>query len=300
MNQVDLHCHTTASDGVLSPAALVARGAGLGLKVIAITDHDSTDGVAEAMAAGTKYGVVVIPGVEINTDVPGSEVHILGYFVDHADSALNETLLRLRDGRVDRARRMAELLSAMGAPVRLERILELAGDGAVCRPHVARALVEAGHAATFQDAFERYIGRNGPAYVERLKLTPLEACDLIRKARGLPVLAHPVYFDHFGKIKAAFDLDLGLVQLKAAGLVGIEVYYPGYDAIAIEYLLSQARVHGLLVTGGTDFHGIRPNEIDLGGVYVPTKAVRRLREAWDSQKRATGTCGRAPEMGMGG
>jgi 3',5'-nucleoside bisphosphate phosphatase len=299
MNQVDLHCHTSASDGVLSPAALVARGAGLGLKVIAITDHDSTDGVAEAMAAGTRYGVVVIPGVEINADVPGSEVHILGYFVDHADLALNETLLRLRDGRVGRARQMAGLLSAMGAPVRFERILELAGDGAVCRPHVARALVEAGYAATFDEAFERYIGRNGPAYVERLKLTPTEACGLIRRAGGLSVLAHPVYFDRSGMMKAAFDLGRGLVELKAAGLVGIEVYYPGYDAMAIEYLLSLARVHGLLVTGGTDFHGIRPNEPDLGGVYVPAKAVRRLREVWDGQRGATST-DRLPEMGMGG
>ena len=288
MNQVDLHCHTNASDGALSPTALVSRGAALGLKVIAITDHDSTDGVTEALAAGTRHGVVVIPGVEINTDVPGAEVHILGYFVDHTDAALNETLLRLRDERVGRARQMSKLLTAMGAPVRFERILELAGDGAVCRPHVARALVEAGHAATFEEAFARYIGRNGPAYVERLKLTPEEACGLIRRAGGLPVLAHPVYFDRFGKMKTAFELEPGLAELKAAGLAGIEIYYPGYDAMTIEYLLSRARVHGLLVTGGTDFHGIRSNEPDLGGVYVPVKAARRLRESWKVQNRATG------------
>jgi 3',5'-nucleoside bisphosphate phosphatase len=299
MNQVDLHCHTSASDGALSPAALVARGARLGLKVLAITDHDSTDGVAEAMAAGTECGIDVIPGVEINTDVPGCEVHILGYFVDHADTVLNETLQRLRVGRVGRARRMAELLSVMGAPVSFERILELAGGGAVCRPHVARALVEAGHARTFEEAFERYIGRNGPAYVERLKLAPADACSLIRRAGGLAVLAHPVYFDRFGMMKTAFDLDRGMAELKAAGIAGIEVYYPGYDAIANEYLLSQARIHGLLVTGGTDFHGIRPNEPDLGGVYVPTKAVRRLREAWDSQKGARPR-DRLPEMEMVG
>jgi len=288
MNQVDLHCHTTASDGALSPAALIARGASLGLKLIAITDHDSTDGVAEALEAGANYGVEVIPGVEINSDVPGSEVHVLGYFVDHANSALGQALLRLREGRLGRARKMAERLTAMGAPVSLERILELAGDGAVCRPHVARALVEAGHAATFEEAFDKYIGRNGPAYVERLKLTPTEACGLIRRAGGLPVLAHPVYFDHFGKMKSSFDLDGELVELKAAGLAGIEVYYPGYDAITIEYLLSRARAHGLLVTGGTDFHGIRPHEPELGGVYVPVKAARRLRQAWERQEQATG------------
>jgi hypothetical protein len=281
----------------LSPAALVARGAALGLKVMAITDHDSTDGVTEALAAGAKCGVVIIPGVEINSDVPGSEVHVLGYFVNYADSGLNEILLRLRDERVGRARRMAELLTGMGAPVSFEHILELAGDGAVCRPHVARALVEAGHAATFEEAFERFIGRNGPAYVERLKLTPTEACGLIRRAGGLPALAHPVYFDRFGKMKTVLNLDGTLAELKAAGLAGIEVYYPGYDALAIEYLLSQARVHRLLVTGGTDFHGIRPNEPDLGGVYVPAKVVRRLWEAWEGQKRATDR-EYDPEMGM--
>jgi predicted metal-dependent phosphoesterase TrpH len=295
MNQVDLHCHTTASDGTLSPAALVARAAGLGLKVIAITDHDSTDGVAEALETGRTCGVDIIPGVEINSDVPGSEVHILGFFVNPTDPDLNESLRRLRDGRVGRARKMAEILTAMGAPIRFERILELAGEGAVCRPHVARALLEAGHVTTFEEAFDRFIGRNGPAYVERLKLTPSDACDLIRRAGGLPVLAHPVYFGSFGRMKSAIDLDRGLAELKNAGLAGIEVYYPGYDVLTIEYLLSQARVHGFLVTGGTDFHGVRPNEPDLGGIYVPPKVVHRLREAWEKQERAGGSKD-VPEM----
>jgi hypothetical protein len=298
MNQVDLHCHTTASDGALTPSDLIERGARLGLKVIAITDHDATTGVEEALATGENLAVEVIPGVEINTDVPGSEVHILGYFVDHTDPVLNGTLLCLREGRVGRARRMAELLAEMGAPVGFDRILELAGEGAVCRPHVAQALVEAGHVATYDEAFARYIGRNGPAYVERLKLTPTEACGLIRSAGGLPVLAHPVYFDRLGAMRTPFDLDSGLEELKAAGLAGIEVYYPGYDAIAIEHLLKQARRHGLLVTGGTDFHGIRPNEPDLGGVYVPIKAVRRLRETWAVLNAATRE-GQSPSTGRG-
>jgi 3',5'-nucleoside bisphosphate phosphatase len=295
MNQVDLHCHTTASDGLLSPTEVVTRAAGLGLRVLAITDHDSTDGVAEAIEAGSACGIDVIPGVEINSDVPGSEVHILGFFVDHTNPEFNESLRRLRDGRVGRARRMAEILTSMGAPVRFERILELAGEGAVCRPHVARALLEAGHVATFEEAFDRFIGRNGPAYVERLKLAPSDACGLIRRAGGLPVLAHPVYFGSFGVMKSAIDLERGLAELKAAGLAGIEVYYPGYDVLAIEYLLSQARVHGLLVTGGSDFHGVRLNESDLGGVYVPPKVARRLREAWERQERAA-EVERSPEM----
>ncbi len=280
MNMVDLHCHTTASDGALTPTQLVARAARLALRVIAVTDHDSTEGVAEALAAGQRFGVEVIPGVEINTDVPGTEVHVLGYFINHADPALCSELTRLCDGRIGRARRMAEKLAEMGAPVRFERILEIAGEGAVGRPHVAQALLEAGHVVSFEQAFDKYIGRNSPAYVERLKFTPAEACALIRRAGGLPVLAHPVFFDRYGAIKAPFDLDAMLPELIGAGLIGLEVYYPGYDAVTVAYLMAVARRYRLLHTGGTDFHGVRANEPDLGGVYVPMKAVRKLRAAW--------------------
>ena len=284
MNQVDLHTHTTASDGNLTPAQLVNRAARLTLKVIAITDHDTTAGIAEAVAAGQTLGVEVIPGVEINTDVPRAEVHVLGYFVDPNHAELTEQLARIREGRVGRARKMAEVLAGMGAPVKFERILEIAGEGAVGRPHVAQALVEAGFAHGYQDAFERYIGRNSPAYVERIKFTPAEACALIRRAGGIPVLAHPVSYDRYGAISGAFDLDQMLPELIAAGLGGIEVYYPRYDAITVERLLGLARRYGLVVTGGTDFHGIRPNEPDLGGTYVPMKAVSRLRAAWAATK----------------
>jgi predicted metal-dependent phosphoesterase TrpH len=236
--------------------------------------------VVAALAAGERHGVEVIPGVEINTDVPGTEVHVLGYFLDHTDPVLCGELARLRDGRVGRAKRMAEKLTEMGAPIRFERILEIAGEGSVGRPHVAQALVEAGHVTSFDQAFERYIGRNSPAYVERIKFTPVEACALIRRAGGLPVLAHPVFFDRYGAIKSPFNLDAMLPELIGAGLVGLEVYYPRYDAVTIEYLMAVARRYHLLHTGGTDFHGIRANEPDLGGVYVPMKVVNRLREAW--------------------
>lgn len=280
MNQVDLHTHTTASDGKLTPAQLVRLASRLALKIIAITDHDSTTGVPEAREAGQAYGVEVIAGVEINTDVPNAEVHILGYFVDPDHAELNEQLARIREGRVDRVRKMAEVLTKMGAPVRFERILEIAGEGSVGRPHVAQALVEAGHAHGYQDAFERFIGRNSPAYVERMKFTPIEACGLIRRAGGLPVLAHPVFFDKYGAIKSAIDLDEMLPQMIAAGLAGLEVYYPNYDAVTQEFLLAIARRYGLLVTGGTDFHGAHVGQLDLGGIYVPMKVVRRLRAAW--------------------
>jgi hypothetical protein len=278
VNQVDLHTHTTASDGQFTPSQLVQRACRLGLKVLAVTDHDSVGGVVEAQAAGAACGVEVIPGVEINTDVPGAEVHVLGYFVDPKHDPLNEQLARIREGRVGRAKKMAEVLTEMGAPIRFERILEIAGEGSVGRPHVAQALLEAGHISSYSEAFTRYIGRDSPAYIERMKFTPAEACALIRSAGGLPVLAHPVHFDRWGKIKARFDEGGLLPGMLEAGLVGLEVYYTGYDATTIEQLLNTARKHNLLATGGTDFHGIRPNEPDLGGVYVPMKVVRKLKE----------------------
>jgi hypothetical protein len=280
VNEVDLHVHTTASDGALAPAELVARAARLGVRILAITDHDSTEGVAEALAAGRAHDIEVISAVEINTDVPGAEVHVLGYFVDYTDPDFTAALARLRDGRVGRARLMAERLTEMGAAVTFERILAIAGDGAVCRPHVAQALLEAGHVTSYEEAFVRYIGRNSPAYVERPKFTPTEACALIRRAGGVPVLAHPAGFDRFGAIKPVVDLDAGLPALIAAGLMGIEVYYPGYDAITLEYLMGVARRFGLLVTGGSDFHVSRARDPDLGSVYVPLRVARRLREAW--------------------
>ncbi len=284
MNEVDLHTHSTASDGVLSPANLVVRAATLAVTTLAVTDHDTTGGIAEAQEAGKRLGVEVVPGVEINTDVPGAEIHVLGYLFDPAHAELNEQLARIREGRIGRARKMAEVLTQMGAPVRFERILEIAGEGSVGRPHVAQALLEAGHVSGFGEAFEKYIGRNSPAYVERMKFTPTEACALIRRAGGLPVLAHPVFFDRYGKIKSALDMEVLLPEMIGAGLAGLETYYPGYDAVTIEYLLGLARRYGLIVTGGTDFHGIRPNEPDLGGIYVPHKVVRRLRERWEALK----------------
>jgi 3',5'-nucleoside bisphosphate phosphatase len=278
VNQVDLHTHTTASDGQFTPTQLVQRACRLDLKTLAITDHDTVGGVLEAQAAGAACGLEVIAGLEINTDVPGAEVHVLGYFVDPTHAELNMQLALIRAGRIGRAKRMADVLTLMGAPVRFERILEIAGEGSVGRPHVAQALLEAGHISSYSEAFSKYIGRESPAYVERMKFSPVEACELICRAGGLPVLAHPVHFDRWGKIKARFNEDGLLPQMLEAGLAGLEVYYTGYDAVTIELLLQMARRYGLLATGGTDFHGIRPNEPDLGGVYVPMKVVRRLKE----------------------
>ena len=246
-SRADFHTHTNASDGVLTPADLVRLAATRGLRILSVTDHDSTEGIPEAMAAATEHpGFTLIPGVEMSTDIPGDEIHVLGYFLDFENPDFQATLTRLRNARRDRGRLMVEKLRAMGIDVPWERVQELAGGGSVGRPHVAQALIETGRVASFQEAFDRYIGRNGPAYVERAKLTPVEAIQSLAKAGALPVLAHPA---------SQSNLDKLLSELKAAGMMGMEVYYQDYDAATCERLAKTAERHGLLKTGGTDFHG---------------------------------------------
>lgn len=274
---VDLHTHTTASDGALAPAALVALAAERGLRYLAVTDHDTVAGIEAALAAGERLGVAVIPGVELGTDLPHAEVHVLGYFVDPRDPAFNEQLALMRDSRVGRARAMVKKLAALGIPIRFERVREIAGEGAVGRPHVARALVEAGYVASVAEAFDRYLGRNGPAYAERYKLTPVEAVRTIRRAGGLPGLAHPALPGPDGQLVEGFDVDALLDELVPAGLAAIECYYAGYPPELTERLLGYARRYGLVPTGGSDFHGGGVHEgAELGGVAVPLTSVEHL------------------------
>lgn len=268
--RVDLHLHTTASDGLLSPAEVVMRAAKLGLAVIAITDHDTIAGVGAAMAAAEAVGgIEVIPGVEINTDVPHGEVHILGYFIDREDAELARRLEHLRASRVARARGMVAKLAALGIAISFERVSELAAGGTIGRPHVAQAIVEAGYVSSPTEAFAHYIGRDGPAYVEREKILPEDAVGLVARASGLPVLAHP------SDIANLEDL---LPRLVESGLVGLEAYYSGYSADTTDYLLGLARKHDLIATGGSDYHGGAKASFDaeLGIVAVPYAAAEQL------------------------
>ncbi|MFQ6058335.1 MAG: PHP domain-containing protein [Anaerolineae bacterium] len=284
MSRVDLHLHTTASDGVYTSARLVALAARRGLRAIAITDHDSTEGLDKALVAAKQWGIEVIPGVELSTDVSEGEVHILGYFIDWHDPELQETLTRLRASRVERARKMVDKLAALGVPVSFQRVLELAGEGAVGRPHVAKALVEAGHVMTTGQAFNRYLGRHGPAYVERYRLSPVEAVQVIRRARGLPVLAHPLIPDDNGVLRELPPLESFLPELCAAGLVGLEAYYTGYPPAVTRDLTGLAAKFGLIVTGGSDFHGGGILQVELGEVYVPWACVERLKALHRAQR----------------
>ncbi len=268
-SRADLHSHTTYSDGRLTPTELVERAIANGLEVLAVTDHDCTDGLTEALEAASRYpSLLVIPGVELSTDVPGPEVHILGYFIRWQDAHLQRRLSRFRRSRLDRGRKMLAKLRKMGLDIPWQRVRELAGDGVVGRPHIAMAMLEAGHISSLDEAFESYIGRSGPAYVERERMTPVEATELIGRADGLAVLAHPRDIE---------DLDRLLDELMAVGLIGMEVYYQNYGQEDMARLLEVARRRSLLRLGGSDFHGIGgANERDLGDIPLPFEPVEQL------------------------
>lgn len=267
-SRVDLHCHTTASDGGLSPTELVARAASLGIEVLAITDHDTTQGLAEAYEAALRHQITLVPGVEISTICGREEIHLLGFFVDPENPELQSLLSRTRDARKERAFRMLERLSNLGLPLEWQRVLELSGGGSIGRPHVAATMLEAGYVRSFDEAFTLWIGRGCPAYVERYKLTPEEAIELVRQSGGVAVLAHPYIYDRNQELKKGLDLKHWLPRLREAGLCGIEAYYANYPRRTSRKLLNLAIRHGLLVTGGSDFHG-GPLGTGLGGVAVP-------------------------------
>ena len=269
MSKVDLHIHSTASDGRLSPAEVVHKAAELGLTIIALTDHDTVDGVAPALAAAEAYPhLKIIPAVEISTDMPTDEVHVLGYFVEHTDRELRATLERMRHSRQHRAQRMIAKLDNLGMPLDWQRVQEIAGSGSVGRPHLAQAMLEKGYIASFREAFTKYIGRGGPAYVVRDKMTPQEAVRLILRSKGLPVLAHPLTISRPEEM---------IVELKAAGLVGIEAYYDSYTADEVERLLGLASRYSLIASGGSDYHGLDASiETMMGGAEVPMAAAEQL------------------------
>jgi len=278
---VDLHLHTTASDGRLTPEEVVRLAASKGLTVIAITDHDSVEGISPALKAAAAFPPLrVIPGVEINTDAPDGAVHILGYFMDYEDTEFRTTLKRLRQSRELRAQQMIDKLDGLGVHVDWQRVQELAAGGSMGRPHIAQAMLENGHISSFEEAFAKYIGRKGPAYVKRVRLSPVEAVQMVVKASGLPVLAHPADIG---------DLEALLRELKEAGLVGLEAYYNGYRRSTVQRLVGLAKKHGLLTSGGSDFHGLgNVGETAIGGVNVPLDCAKRLIALADRREVSTG------------
>ncbi len=274
-SRVDLHLHTKASDGALRPAELVKAAALIGIRVMAVTDHDSVDGIAEAQAAASGLATEVIPGIEISTNLDGDEIHILGYLLDAGDPPLQKALRRLQEDRFAQAKAMVERLGALGCPLDWDRVMAIANGGSVGRPHIALALLERGYVASVNEAFSRFLKRGGPGYVEGPKLLPQEAVSLIRGAQGVPSLAHPIIV---GANDYHLDLPRLLPMMVEAGLGGIEVYYKGYTSEITASLLAVAGRNRLVPTGGSDFHGGGVvADAELGGVEVPWETVERLR-----------------------
>ena len=264
---IDLHTHSLRSDGALVPAELVRRAAERGVRVQALSDHDTLVGVGEAIATGTELGVRIIPATELNTESEWGDAHVLAYFVDPADAALEERLRWLRENRGRRVELMIAKLRELGYAITLERVLEIAQGGALGRPHLAQALFEKGYVPSYDEAFHTVIAKDSPAYVSRVGLTPLEAVELVRKHGGVPSLAHP------GTVERLAEL---LPKLVAAGLAGIECFYGAHSPTWTAHCLALAREHGLVPTGGSDFHGRSEHGADLGAVFVPPETIDLL------------------------
>jgi len=266
---VDLHLHTTASDGRATPAELVARAAAAGVTVIAATDHDTTAGVAEVRAHAERRGMLAIPGIEITAIENGRDLHMLGYFFDPANPALAEFLAAQRATRVARIAAIAGRLASLGMPIDVEPILADAARHtaqSIGRPKVARAMIEAGYVADTRQAFEMWLARGCPAFVERAGAVPEDVIAIVHSAGGLASLAHPV----------RSDIDSRIAKLRDAGLDAIEVYHPDHDAIAVARYERVARDLGMLVSGGSDFHGDPAHGMEPGGSTLPAREWERL------------------------
>jgi predicted metal-dependent phosphoesterase TrpH len=265
--RIDLHAHTTFSDGVLTPEALVARAVDKRLAALAITDHDTVEAIPRARAAaGT--ALQLVPGIEMSTAFEGADLHILGYYIDPNHAALCERLVGFQDERRRRAGSIVERLRELGLALELDEVLALAGPGVIGRPHVAEAMVRAGLVSGFDEAFERYLGQHAPAYVARPAFSPREAIALIHAADGVSVLAHP-----------GSQMPDGVIErLRASGLRGIEVWHPQHGASTVRRYQALAQRLGLLTTGGSDFHG-EHRSVDLGELPVPISVLDPLKQA---------------------
>lgn len=270
--KIDLHMHSTLSDGRLTPTELVRLLEHEQVAVAALTDHDSTEGVAEALAAAERVpGLRLVSGIEISAshpDIPNAEVHVLGYFVDHRDEELQRRLTAFRQDRDVRGRKMVERLGALGYPLEWERVKEIAGDAGVGRPHIAHAMVERGHVAEYRQAFGGLLNDGGAAYVGQSHLTAPDAAEMIRAAGGAAVLAHPLYVADYRRM---------IPRLAEWGFTGIEAHYAKFTPEERKQLLALAAEHDLLPCGGSDFHGIdAQREQPPGSIGPPPDVFEEL------------------------
>jgi predicted metal-dependent phosphoesterase TrpH len=266
MAKGDFHLHSTASDGVHTPTWVMEKAAANGVRVLALTDHDSTEGLAEARAAADRLGLRLVPGLELSTDLGKADVHLLGFGFDVSARPLQEFLAWQREGRLGRTRRIVEILHENGMPVELERVLQIAGDATVGRPHVARALMERGYVASVQEAFDLWLGNGKPADVDREKLEPADAIKVVHENGGVVFVAHAIFIGE--------DYPTALRQLAQWGVDGIETYYKHYTPELVAAHAALAAELGLAASGGSDYHGLgNPDDREIGDIPFPDEKV---------------------------
>lgn len=266
---VDLHVHTTASDGTYSPREVVEYAKQRGLSAVGITDHDTVRGIRDAEESGGSLGIEVVPGVEMNTDHQDAEVHILGYYIDYTDDTFLDLLAYLRKMRFQRVEKMFHRLTLHGLKLSFDDVVRDEPTESIGRPHLASAIVKAGYVSSLSEAFSKYLVRGSPGWVRRYAFSPVEAIRAVQNAKGIPVLAHP------GLVRN----DTLIRELICAGLLGLEAFHSEHTPQATEHYRNLARQQGLLITGGSDFHGHTVDgRRDIGDVAVSYSVVEKLKQ----------------------
>ncbi len=264
----DLHIHTIASDGTYTPRQALEEAQRAGLTAISITDHDSVESLAEVISLEDEYGIEVIPGIELSVEMGNTEMHLLGYYIDYQDRVLLERLFELRKNRIARAGEMLLRLEKMGFPLDMDALLPGQMTGSIGRLHIAHGLLRSGYIGSIHEAFKKYIGNDGPAYVPKQKLEKEEVMEMILHAGGVPVLAHPGQLNRDELIPELIDL----------GLAGLEAFYPSHSRFKTNHYVELARHYNILATGGSDCHGANKENIIMGEVRVPYQVVLDLKE----------------------
>ena len=274
---IDLHTHSSFSDGSDTPDELLERAARMRLTSIALTDHDTLEGIPDAHVAADRRGIELIPGTELSLDYDKGGMHLVVLWLEPRSGPLQDRLAELREGRDDRNARIVERLEELGVPIELEEVLAEAGEGSVGRPHIAAVMIRHGHVDSMEQAFDEYLGNHAPAYVSRARMEPAEAIRLARASGGVPILAHP----HTLGIDNRFEMADVLVELRAHGLVGIECHYGSYLADGRSGMVALADRFGLIPSGGSDYHGTYKSDVELGigrvGIAVPDSILDDLR-----------------------
>ena len=274
---IDLHTHSTASDGTMSPTELIEYAKEKDLEALALTDHDTIGGLQEAISAGDKFGIEVVPGIEISAEYPDSTLHILGYYIDFKNKEFLKNISILQKARTERNPKIAKKLQAIGINISFEEIVEEAGTGLVGRPHFAQVLLKKGYVKNTKEAFDKYLKKGAPAYEDKFRFPPGEAISHIIKAGGIPVLAHPSTLN----CRTNSDLESFVSEMIKYGLRGIETYYAEHSHSQIKLFKHIAEKHNLILTGGTDFHGKNIKGVELGigrgRLHIPYSLLDKMK-----------------------